>query len=153
MRFSSFFAKRLLLEAAELFLCFCAVSSAVASPNPELAVGEVPTAEAAKQYRLPVREEPLTNLGVLRAYLVAWLRTRPVVNTDLHCMVRQLQPTEHGIPLELYFFSRIKDWVAYEGVQSDVFDYVLAIVPEFGLRIFQSPSGDDVQALIGSKSL
>ena len=62
MRFSSFFAKRLLLEAAELFLCFCAVSSAVASPNPELAVGEVPTAEAAKQYRLPVREEPLTNL-------------------------------------------------------------------------------------------
>ena len=106
-----------------------------------------------KDYLESPHEEPLTNLGVLRAYLVAWLRTRPVVNTDLHCMVRQLQPTEHGIPLELYFFSRIKDWVAYEGVQSDVFDYVLAIVPEFGLRIFQSPSGDDVQALIGSKSL
>ena len=106
-----------------------------------------------KDYLESPHDEPLTNLGVLRAYLVAWLRTRPVVNTDLHCMVRQLQPTEHGIPLELYFFSRIKDWVAYEGVQSDVFDYVLAIVPEFGLRIFQSPSGDDVQALIGSKSL
>ena len=94
--------------------------------------------------------DPLTNLGVLRAYIVAYLRSLPVVNTDLHCMVRQLQPTEHGIPLELYFFSRIKDWVPYEGVQSDVFDYVLAIVPEFGLRIFQAPSGDDIQALIGS---
>ena len=94
--------------------------------------------------------EPLTNLGVLRAYLVAYLRSLPVVNTDLHCMVRQLQPTEHGIPLELYFFSRIKDWVPYEGVQSDVFDYVLAIVPEFDLRIYQTPSGDDIQALIGN---
>ena len=95
--------------------------------------------------------EPLTNLGVLRAYLVAYLRSLPVVNTDLHCMVRQLQPTEHGIPLELYFFSRIKEWVPYEGVQSDVFDYVLAIVPEFDLRIFQVPSGEDVR-LIGERT-
>ena len=95
--------------------------------------------------------EPLTNLGVLRAYLVAYLRSLPVVNTDLHCMVRQLQPTEHGIPLELYLFSRIKEWVPYEGVQSDVFDYVLAIVPEFDLRIFQVPSGEDVR-LIGERT-
>lgn len=108
--------------------------------------------ELLKDYFSQVHPDPLTNLGVFRAYLVAWLRSRPVVNTDLHCMVRQLQPTEHGIPLELYFFSRIKEWVPYEGVQSDVFDYVLAIVPEFGLRVFQSPSGDDVQALIGNKS-
>ena len=98
-----------------------------------------------KEYFEGPHEEPLTNLGVLRAYLVAWLRSLPVVNTELHCMVRQLQPTEYGVPLELYFFSRIKDWVAYEGVQSDVFDYVLAIVPEFGLRIFQAPGGDDVR--------
>ena len=98
-----------------------------------------------KDYLEGPHEEPLTNLGALRAYLVAWLRTRPVVNTDLHCMVRQLQPTEYGIPLELYFFSRIKDWVPYEDVQSDVFDYVLAIVPEFGLRIYQAPSGEDIR--------
>ena len=51
----------------------------------------------------------------------------------------------------MYFFSRIKEWVPYEGVQSDVFDYVLAVVPEFGLRIFQAPGGDDIQALIGGK--
>ena len=94
--------------------------------------------------------EPLTNLGVLRAYLVAYLRSLPVVNTDLHCMVRQLQPTEHGIPLELYFFSRIKEWVPYEGVQSDVFDYVLAIVPKFDLRIYQAPSGEDIRTLTGT---
>lgn len=108
--------------------------------------------ELLKEYFAQEHPDPLTNVGVFRAYLVAWLRNRPVVNTDLHCMVRQLQPTEHGLPLELYFFSRIKDWVPYEGVQSDVFDYVLAIVPEFGLRVFQSPSGDDVQALIGNKN-
>ncbi|MDO4165588.1 MAG: mechanosensitive ion channel [Bacteroides sp.] len=88
-----------------------------------------------------------TNLGVFRAYLLAYLKSLPVVNTDLHCMVRQLQPTEHGIPLELYFFSRIKEWIPYEGVQSDVFDHVLAIVPEFDLRVFQTPSGMDVQKL------
>lgn len=86
----------------------------------------------------------LTNLGVFRAYLVAYLRSLPVVNTDLHCMVRQLQPTEYGIPLELYFFSRIKDWVPYEGIQADVFDHVLAVVGEFDLRIFQLPTGEDV---------
>ena len=105
-----------------------------------------------KEYMSQEHEDPLTNLGVFRAYLVAWLRNRPVVNTDLHCMVRQLQPTEYGIPLELYFFSRIKDWVPYEGVQSDVFDYVLAVVPRFGLRVFQLPSGEDLQMLIGKKS-
>lgn len=86
----------------------------------------------------------LTNLGVLRAYLVAYLRSLPVTNQDLHCMVRQLQPTEHGIPLEIYFFSRVKEWVPYEGIQSDVFDHVLAIIPEFGLRVYQAPSGWDI---------
>ncbi len=90
-------------------------------------------------------DELLTNITVLRAYLVAYLHSQPAINTDLHCMVRQLQPTEHGIPLELYFFTRIKDWIPYENIQSDVFDHVMAIVPQFGLRIFQSPSGEDIR--------
>lgn len=64
-------------------------------------------------------------------------------------MVRQLQPTDRGIPMELYFFSAIKDWVPYENVQSDVFDHVLAIIPEFDLRVFQSPSGYDMQEMRG----
>ena len=62
-------------------------------------------------------------------------------------MVRQLQPTETGIPMELYFFSALKEWVLYEGVQADVFDHVLAIIPEFDLRVFQNPSGDDLRSL------
>ena len=88
-----------------------------------------------------------TNLGVFRAYLTAYLKSLPVVNKDLNCMVRHLQPTDHGLPVELYFFSTIKDWIPYEGVQADVFDHVLAIIPEFGLRVFQSPSGADLQRL------
>ena len=88
-----------------------------------------------------------TNLGVFRAYLTAYLKSLPVVNKELNCMVRHLQPTDHGLPIELYFFSTIKDWIPYEGVQADVFDHVLAIIPEFDLRVFQSPSGADFQRL------
>lgn len=84
-----------------------------------------------------------TNLGVFRAYLTNYLKNLPAVNQELTCMVRQLQPTEKGIPLELYFFCSIKDWIPYEGVQSDVFDHVLAIIPEFDLRVFQNPTGED----------
>lgn len=86
-----------------------------------------------------------TNLGVFRAYLDSYLKSLPVVNRELHCMVRQLQPTDKGIPIELYFFSTIKEFVAYEGIQADVFDHVLAVIPEFGLRVFQSPSGEDIR--------
>ena len=88
-----------------------------------------------------------TNLGVFRAYLNNYLKSLPTVNQQMTCMVRQLQPTETGIPMELYFFSAVKDWVPYEGVQADVFDHVLAIIPEFELRVFQNPSGDDLRIL------
>ena len=88
-----------------------------------------------------------TNLGVFRAYLTNYLRSLPAVNQDLTCMVRQLQPTEQGIPLELYFFSSIKAWIPYEGVQADVFDHVLAIIPEFDLHVFQNPTGEYYRAL------
>ena len=62
-------------------------------------------------------------------------------------MVRQLQPTETGIPIELYFFSSIKEWVLYEGIQADVFDHVMAVIPEFGLSVFQNVSGSDLRSL------
>ena len=88
-----------------------------------------------------------TNLGVFRAYLTNYLKSLPAVNQDITCMVRQLQPTEQGIPLELYFFSAIKAWIPYEGVQADVFDHVLAIIPEFDLHVFQNPTGEDFSAL------
>ena len=88
-----------------------------------------------------------TNLGVFRAYLTNYLKNLPTVNQDMTCMVRQLQPTETGIPLELYFFSANKVWVAYEGIQADVFDHVLAIIPEFDLQVFQNPSGADLRRI------
>ena len=84
-----------------------------------------------------------TNLGVFRAYLTNYLKSLPDVNKNLTCMVRYLQPTEQGIPVELYFFSAVKEWVPYEGIQADVFDHLLAIVPEFGLRVFQNATGED----------
>ena len=93
-----------------------------------------------------------TNLGVFRAYVTAYLRSLPQVNHDLNCMVRQLQPTDRGIPVELYFFSNIKEWIPYEGVQADVFDHLLAVIPEFDLRVFQSPSGADIQSYMEKHS-
>ncbi|MBE6287315.1 MAG: mechanosensitive ion channel [Mediterranea massiliensis] len=88
-----------------------------------------------------------TNLGVFRAYLTAYLKNMPRVNQGMTLMVRQLQPTDKGIPMELYFFSANTDWGATEDLQSDVFDHLLAIIPEFGLRVFQSPTGADLQDL------
>ncbi len=88
-----------------------------------------------------------TNLGVFRAYLTAYLKNMPRVNQGMTLMVRQLQPTDKGIPLELYFFSANTAWGATEDLQSDVFDHLLAIIPEFGLRVFQSPTGADLQDL------
>jgi miniconductance mechanosensitive channel len=94
---------------------------------------------------VPVNGRRQTNLGIFRAYLVNYLNNHPSVNHDMTCMVRQLQPTEKGIPIELYFFSAIKEWVAYEGLQADVFDHVLAIIPEFDLQVYQFPSGADLR--------
>ena len=90
----------------------------------------------------------LTNVGVFRQYLVGYLRSHPMINEELTLIVRQLQPSEHGLPLELYAFSANKEWVAYEGIQSDIFDHIFAALPNFGLRAFQTPTGEDaVRAL------
>lgn len=94
-----------------------------------------------------VNEDRQTNIGIFRAYLVGYLQSLPNVSRELTCMVRQLQPTETGIPIELYFFSSVKEWVSYENIQSDVFDHVLAIIPEFGLSVFQNLSGNDLRNL------
>ena len=83
----------------------------------------------------------LTNLGTFRAYLTAYLKNHEMINQDLTCMVRQLPPTEIGIPLEIYCFSKEKDWVIYECIQSDIFDHVIAIMPVFKLRAYQRVSG------------
>ena len=93
-----------------------------------------------------------TNLGVFRAYLQRYLESLPEVNKEMICMVRHLQPTEKGIPMELYFFSSIKDWIIYETIQADVFDHVLAVIPEFDLQIFQELSGNDVRMFVKTEN-
>ena len=88
-----------------------------------------------------------TNIGVFRAYLSEYLKRNPYVNSEMTMLVRQLQPGESGIPLEIYVFSKIQDWKPYEDIQSDIFDHILASVPEFELRVFQNPSGNDFAKL------
>ena len=87
------------------------------------------------------------NLYLFRHYIDYYLRHHPKVNQDMIMLVRQLQPTEHGMPIELYFFSANTAWVKYEALQAEVFDHVLAVVHQFGLKVFQSPSGLDLQSL------
>ena len=89
----------------------------------------------------------MTNLGTFRAYMVAYLKAHPKVHPKLTLLVRHLQPTEHGIPIEIYVFSNDQNWVNYENIQADIFDHMLAVIPEFGLRVFQAPSGADLRAL------
>ena len=83
-----------------------------------------------------------TNLGIFRAYLREYINRNPNLNHDMTMLVRQLQPTETGIPIEIYVFSSKKEWIDYENVLSDIFDHVLAAAPMFDLRIFQSPSSN-----------
>ncbi len=86
----------------------------------------------------------MTNVGVFRNYLAAYLSAHPMVNSDMTLIVRQLQPTPQGLPLEVYAFILDKRWAEYEAIQSDIFDHIFAALPQFGLRAFQSPSGEDV---------
>lgn len=98
----------------------------------------------------PVNARRLTNVGTFRAYVAGYLRGRPDIRDDMTFLVRQLDPTPEGLPLEVYVFVADTRWVVYEGIQSDVFDHLLAIAPQFGLRVFQKPSGADVGRLTGS---
>lgn len=88
----------------------------------------------------------LTNIGIFRAYLTEYLKNHPGLNENMTQMVRQLQPTEYGLPIEVYVFTAGTAWANYERVQSDIFDHIIAVVPEFGLRIYQMPSGYDFGA-------
>ncbi len=89
----------------------------------------------------------LTNIGVFRVYAEAYVRNNPNINTEMTCMVRQLSPSENGLPIEIYSFSSNKEWVSYEGIMSDMFDHLLAAVPEFELEVFQNPTGTDFRKL------
>lgn len=86
-----------------------------------------------------------TNLGIFRAYLKQYLVNNPNINQELTVMVRQKAPTEFGIPIEIYCFSANKEWIAYEDIQSDIFDHVYAVIPKFDLRVYQKPSSYSIE--------
>ncbi len=98
-----------------------------------------------------VNSRRVTNLGTFRAYVERYLRSHPGIHTDMTLLVRQLQPTTEGLPLELYCFTRSTAWGEYEAVQSDIFDHLLAILPAFGLRVFQASS--DAMLMAGQRQL
>ncbi len=97
-------------------------------------------AELAAQGMAPVNARRVTNLGTFRAYVEHYLRNHPRINQGMTQLVRQLQPTPQGLPLEIYCFTASTAWAQYEATQSDVFDHLLAILPAFGLRVFQQSS-------------
>lgn len=110
--------------------------------------------EAANAYlddeRLHVRVNGrrITNVGTFRAYIEGYLRQHPNINQSMTIIVRQLAPTGQGLPIEIYCFSSNKNWAAYEAIQADIFDHLLAVAQEFDLKVFQQPSGSDFARLM-----
>ncbi len=96
----------------------------------------------------PANQRRLTNLGTFRAYVQAYLRQHPAIHKQMTLMVRAMEPSSEGVPMELYCFTATTAWAEYEGIQSDIFDHLLAILPEFGLRLYQRPSGNDVASML-----
>ena len=92
--------------------------------------------------------EPMVNLQAYRMYLLAYLQKNPKVNHDMMIMVRQLQPTPEGLPLEVYCFADTIEWLKYEAIQNDLFNHFIAVLPRFGLRVYQHPSGNDLARLM-----
>ncbi|MHC4926366.1 MAG: mechanosensitive ion channel family protein [Planctomycetota bacterium] len=89
----------------------------------------------------------MTNVGTFRAYVIAYLKHHPKIHKEMTFLVRQLAPNAEGLPIQIYVFSNDQVWANYEAIQADIFDHVLAVMPEFGLRVFQNPTGADFRTL------
>ena len=89
----------------------------------------------------------LTNVGTFRVYCLAYLRNHELIHQDMTLLVRQLQPNPEGLPIEIYVFTKDIRWAFYEDIQADIFDHLLAVIPQFNLRVFQKPSGKDLENL------
>jgi len=111
---------------------------------------EVHNTEPGRDPKVNADIRRLTNVGTLRAYMVSYLRNHPKIHQDRTLIVRQLNPSPEGLPIEVYCFTNDIVWANYEGIQSDIFDHFLAIAPEFGIRIFQNPTGADLANLSAS---
>lgn len=130
-------------EEVERFSQWSLLADYIASKREELADANAATGSA-----VPADLRRLTNLGTFRAWIWALLRSHPKIHQTGHTLlVRQLPSGPQGVPIEVYCFSNDTDWVAYEDIQADLFDRILAMVPEFGLRVFQEPAGSDLDRL------
>lgn len=98
----------------------------------------------------PLNGRHLTNIGTFRAYLQRYLENSPYIRKDMTLMVRQLEPNEKGIPLEVYCFTNTVVWGEYEAIQADIFDHIFAVIAQFDLQIYQAPSGYDLQNLVNN---
>ena len=94
-----------------------------------------------------VNARRLTNVGTYRAYAYNYLKNHPKIHKGMTLIVRQLGPGPEGLPLEIYCFTNTTEWAAYEDIQSDIFDHLMAVVPEFDLRLYQKPAGSDLANL------
>ena len=99
----------------------------------------------------PINGRRVTNVGTFRAYVQAYIEAHEGIHTELFRLVRQRQPEPTGLPLEIYCYTAKTGWADYEGIQADIFDHLYAILPEFGLRVFQAPSGTDIRGLVLEK--
>ncbi|AMK32311.1 Small-conductance mechanosensitive channel [Pseudomonas putida] len=102
---------------------------------------------------LSANRRKLTNIGTFRAFALAYLKNHPNVHPNMTCMVRQMQTTAEGVPLEIYCFTTTTVWAEYERIQGDIFDYLLAVLPEFGLSLYQQPSGKDMRVGLATRPL
>lgn len=108
--------------------------------------------EHAKESTSLLNHRALTNIGTFRVWLETWLKSHPQIRQDMTLMVRQLAPTENGQPIEIYAFTNTVVWGEYENIQSDIFDYIYAALPAFGLRVHQTPTGNDIRSLTSNSS-
>ncbi|MHC4852103.1 MAG: mechanosensitive ion channel family protein [Planctomycetota bacterium] len=128
----------------ERFSKFALLQDYMAQKTQEL---EAYNKEHATDPSIVVNARRLTNIGTFRHYVVEYLKQHPRVHKGMTFLIRQLQPTPKGLPLEVYIFSNITGWVDYEGIQSDIFDHLLAALPEFDLMAFQEPAGSNITEL------
>ena len=131
-------------EEIERFRRFDLLREYIAGKEEALSDANRPVEEADED---PVNARRLTNLGTLRAYIFNYLKAHPQIRQDMTLLVRQREPTPDGLPIQIYCFTATTKWSEYEGIQSDIFDHILAIIPEFGLRVFQHPSGQDLREI------
>lgn len=110
--------------------------------------GEVEKFVAEGWIEKPAEGQEVVNLQVYRMYLLDYLQKHPQVNHGMMTMVRQMQPTPEGLPLEIYCFADTTEWLTYEGIQNDLFNHFIAVMPRFGLRVYQHPSGNDLARLM-----